>query len=194
MVQVQYTIIKILSHLIKSVFKGRCCSVKWGGIWIWTYVKPPTLKCNELLSQCFLFPRAIAESLAIQSGNTTSPEIPSEPNNSSSSSNGVTLDDDLRLALQLSQQTLTEDEKRRQQEEEELERILKLSMQEKWPGGPKLRLSARVPPESATLKFFFMGNLQVKMCMCFSRCFVESFYALSLVRMVLVIESQERTD
>ena len=43
----------------------------------------------------------------------------------------MTLDDDLRLALQLSQQTLTEDEKRRQQEEEELERILKLSMQEK---------------------------------------------------------------
>ena len=119
-------------------------------------------KSNELHSQCFLFPRAIAESLAIQSGNTTSPEIPSEPNNSSSS-NGVTLDDDLRLALQLSQQTLTEDEKRRQQEEEELERILKLSMQEKWPGGPKLRLSARAPPESATLTFFLWE-------ICRSRC------------------------
>lgn len=72
-----------------------------------------------------LLQRAIAESLALQSGDTTYPEILPETNSSSN------LDDDLRLALQLSQQTLTEDEKRRKEEEEELERILKLSMQEK---------------------------------------------------------------
>lgn len=71
------------------------------------------------------YSRAIAESLALQSGDTTYPEILPETNSSSN------LDDDLRLALQLSQQTLTEDEKRRKEEEEELERILKLSMQEK---------------------------------------------------------------
>lgn len=70
--------------------------------------------------------RAIAESLSLQSGDTTYPEILPETNSSSN------LDDDIRLALQLSQQTLTEDEKRRKEEEEELERILKLSMQEKW--------------------------------------------------------------
>lgn len=69
--------------------------------------------------------RAIAESLSLQSGDTTYPEILPETNSSSN------LDDDIRLALQLSQQTLTEDEKRRKEEEEELERILKLSMQEK---------------------------------------------------------------
>lgn len=72
-----------------------------------------------------LLQRAIAESLSLQSGDTTYPEILPETNSSSN------LDDDIRLALQLSQQTLTEDEKRRKEEEEELERILKLSMQEK---------------------------------------------------------------
>lgn len=72
-----------------------------------------------------LLQRAIAESLALQSGNPVSPEIISEPNSVNN------IDDDLQLALQLSQQTLTEDEKRRKEEDEELEKILKLSLEDK---------------------------------------------------------------
>lgn len=41
-------------------------------------------------------------------------------------------DDDIRMVLELSRQEQEEDERRRKQEEEELQKILELSLMEKW--------------------------------------------------------------
>jgi len=80
------------------------------------------------------FCRAIAESIALQSGHPPVCEqipeyTPQEEQNDTSGS--VSIDEQLRLALVLSQQQNQEDEQRRRQEEEELDRILQLSLQEK---------------------------------------------------------------
>lgn len=50
----------------------------------------------------------------------------------SSSGSVSSPDSDLRLAMELSTQAQEEEEKRKKEEEEELERILQLSLTEKW--------------------------------------------------------------
>lgn len=85
-----------------------------------------------------LLQKAIAESIALQTGKCPDPDP--IPEYTSQQENGEIMlggyrnsdiDEQLRLALALSQQENQEMEKRRKQEEEELEMILKLSMQEK---------------------------------------------------------------
>lgn len=77
--------------------------------------------------------RAIAESIALQSGKLpVSERIPEytdkEERNDRESGD---IDEQLRLAIVLSQQENQESERLRKQEEEELQRILELSLQEK---------------------------------------------------------------
>ncbi|XP_045171889.2 ankyrin repeat domain-containing protein 13D-like [Mercenaria mercenaria] len=77
--------------------------------------------------------QAIAESIALQSGKPLVPEhIPEyterEEKNDVGSSD---IDEQLRLALEMSQRENQESERLRRQEEEELERILQLSLQDK---------------------------------------------------------------
>lgn len=77
--------------------------------------------------------RAIEESIALQSGQQPVPDrIPeySEQEERNDVENG-SIDEQLRIALALSQQENQEVERLRKQEEEELERILKLSLEEK---------------------------------------------------------------
>ncbi|VDI69031.1 Hypothetical predicted protein [Mytilus galloprovincialis] len=77
-----------------------------------------------------LLQRAIADSLAMSQGKnglptTTQPELISVSDISSD------VDEELRVALEISRQQIEEDANRRKQEEEQLEMILKLSITEK---------------------------------------------------------------
>ena len=81
------------------------------------------------------FPRAIAESIALQSGNpadSNSVQIPEYTEQQEHIDNSCPdVDEQLRLALVLSQQEVQDLERRQKQEEEELEMILKLSLTDK---------------------------------------------------------------
>jgi len=58
-----------------------------------------------------------------------SPPIPSE--NRQQGDGAVMYDDDLQLAMALSEQQLEEDERLRKREEEELEKVIQLSLMDK---------------------------------------------------------------
>ena len=80
-----------------------------------------------------IFPyRAIEESIALQSGKPPDflpiPEYTEQQEHIDTSQD---IDEQLRLALALSQQDINDSERRRKQEEEELEMILKLSLTDK---------------------------------------------------------------
>lgn len=86
-----------------------------------------------MVTNYFFTSRAIAESIALQSGKLpVSERIPEytdrEERNDRESGD---IDEQLRLAIVLSQQENQESERLRKQEEEELQRILELSLQEK---------------------------------------------------------------
>ena len=86
----------------------------------------------------FSFPRAIAESIALQSGrpvdggqgSDTIPEY-SDAEERLDLELPTGISDDLRIAIQLSERENMEAERLRRQEEEELNRILQLSLTEK---------------------------------------------------------------
>ena len=95
----------------------------------------PAMMTMMILSPFYLY-RAIAESIALQSGNPADsisvplPEYTARQEHIDNSCPSP-LDEQLRLALVLSQQEEQDLEQRRKQEEDELEMILKLSLTDK---------------------------------------------------------------
>ncbi|XP_064612137.1 ankyrin repeat domain-containing protein 13B-like isoform X2 [Liolophura sinensis] len=81
-----------------------------------------------------LLQRAIAESLqsgVISPGSEENPETGPSTTTTQPLPRDTSLDDDLRLALEMSQRELEDTEKRRREEEEELNRIIQLSLTDK---------------------------------------------------------------
>lgn len=67
-----------------------------------------------------------------ETGNTESEDDPQNPAETRQQGDGaVVYDEDLQLAIALSEQQLEEDERLRKQEDEELEKVIQLSLMDK---------------------------------------------------------------
>lgn len=78
-----------------------------------------------------LLQQAIAESIALQSGKLSETPLIAEYTSQEECIDNNDIDEQLRIALELSKHEIREQERLRKQEEEELERIIQLSMQDK---------------------------------------------------------------
>lgn len=96
------------------------------------------------------YSRSIPEGLLVEVGNSVSPV--SSPSASSH-------DSDLHLAMELSARAQEEVERKRKQEDEELERILQLSLTEKWKGERGNFKTTFLEPEVTTTPQCFLPNL-----------------------------------
>lgn len=115
---------------MKVLYNGVHCSVAhtWQQLRVWKF-------CWHLVHRLFGFShRAIAESLqsgVISPGSQDNPETGPTTTTTQPMPRDTSVDDDLRLALEMSQRELEDAEKRRREEEDELNRIIQLSLTDK---------------------------------------------------------------
>lgn len=98
----------------------------------------------------------------------------------SSSGSTSSPDTDLRLAMELSARAQEEEERRRKEEEEELERILQLSLLEKWQSKMREGKTKGVPVIAITINFFIYTFLQIHTALCCHWHTTTLSYILSL--------------
>ncbi len=100
------------------------------------------------LNRLFLsqYHRSGSEGVLVDLSDTT----PSSPGSTSSP------DSELRLAMELSTRAQEEEERTRKEEEEELQRIIQLSLTEKWPSKMREGKKKGVPVIAITIKPFYL--------------------------------------